>query len=233
VNLKQVEPRESAKTLGFMLNMEGTDAYQSVYLRQKGEDWAELIRSGQITKNDWWYALNMTIMKTFEYPMAATCLSRIQWDHVMAPVLEAVLNSMQFSSKSPHAMVYGPINSQGLGVKDPNVLQGLMWLETLLQHGDQDTVTGHLLRQSMELPQLELGTGNPLFLDDYETFESLATDCWLKHVWRFQQEFRAEGDKFWVLQEICWRFKLRFHSNDSRDVSITAHQFELKLGLYQ
>ena len=40
----------------------------------------------------------------------------------------------------------------------------------------------------MELLQLEIGTGNPLFQDDYATFESLATDCWLKHVWRFQQE---------------------------------------------
>jgi hypothetical protein len=41
----------------------------------------------------------------------------------------------------------------------------------------------------MGLLQLELGTANPLFLDDYATFESLATNCWLKHVWRFQQEF--------------------------------------------
>ncbi len=95
---------------------------------------------------------------------------------------------MQFSSKFPHAMMYGPIQSQGLGVKDLYVLKGLTWLKTLMQHGDRDTVTGHLIRQSMELLQLELGTGNSLFLDDYATFEFLATDCWLKHVWRFQQE---------------------------------------------
>jgi hypothetical protein len=40
----------------------------------------------------------------------------------------------------------------------------------------------------MELLQLEIGTGNSLFQDDYATFESLATGCWLKHVWHFQQE---------------------------------------------
>jgi hypothetical protein len=40
----------------------------------------------------------------------------------------------------------------------------------------------------MELLQLELGTGQPLFSDDYETYQLLATNCWLKHVWRFQQE---------------------------------------------
>jgi hypothetical protein len=75
-------------------------------------------------------------MKTFEYPMAATCLSRSQWDYVMAPVLEAGFNSMQFSCKFPHPTVYDPVNSQGLGVKDPYVLQGLTWLKTLLRHGD-------------------------------------------------------------------------------------------------
>jgi hypothetical protein len=34
VNLKQVEPGKSVKTLGVMLNMEGMDEEQLVYLRQ-------------------------------------------------------------------------------------------------------------------------------------------------------------------------------------------------------
>jgi hypothetical protein len=123
-----------------------------------------------MTKKDGWYALNITIMKTFEYPMAATCLSRKRWDEVMVPVLEAGLNSLQSSSKFPHAMVYGSIQSQGLGIKDPYVLQGFTWLKILLRHGNQDTVTGQLIGQSMELLQLELGTRKPLFSDDYKTF---------------------------------------------------------------
>jgi hypothetical protein len=60
-------------------------------------------------------------------------------------------------------MVFGPVNSQGLGVKDPYVLQGLTWLKTLLRYGDRATLTGHLIRQSMELVQLEIGRGNSLF----------------------------------------------------------------------
>jgi hypothetical protein len=60
VNLQEVEPEEAVKTLGVMLNMEGTDNKQAVYPRKKGEDWAELIRSSRITKNDGWYALNIT-----------------------------------------------------------------------------------------------------------------------------------------------------------------------------
>jgi hypothetical protein len=43
--------------------------------RGKAEERAEHIRRGVLTKNDAWYALNTTIMKTMEYPMAAICLS--------------------------------------------------------------------------------------------------------------------------------------------------------------
>jgi hypothetical protein len=116
VNLQRVEPGKAVKTLGVMLNMEGMDEAQGIYLRQKGEDWAELIRLGRITKNDAWYALDTTIMKTFEYLMTATCLSQSQWDDVMALVLEAGLNLMQFSCRFPLTMIYGPVKSQGLGV---------------------------------------------------------------------------------------------------------------------
>ena len=69
VAVKRVDPGEEVRTLGYMLNMEGTDEAQAFYLRQKSEEWAELIRSGRITKDDAWYALNTTIMKTFEYPI--------------------------------------------------------------------------------------------------------------------------------------------------------------------
>jgi hypothetical protein len=186
--LRRVEPAEAVKTLGVMLNLEGTDKAEATYLRGKAEAWAENIRTGVLTKNDAWYALNTTVMKTMEYPMAAICLSKKQWDHVMAPVLEAGLNLLQFSRKFPRDMVYGPKKLQGLGVKDPYIGQGLTWIKTLLHHGGRETMTGALLRSSMEYLHLEVGTGSPFFQDNYEVWSDLVTDCWLKHVWQFQQE---------------------------------------------
>jgi hypothetical protein len=94
-----------------------------------------------------------------EYPMAAICLSQRQWDHVMVPILEAGLNVIQFSRKFPRDMVYGPKKLQGLGAKDPYIVQGLTWIKTLLHHGDWATMTGALLRSSMESLHLKLGTG--------------------------------------------------------------------------
>ncbi len=77
--------------------------------------------------------------------MAAICLSKKDWDYVMAPVLEAGLNSMQFSRNFSRSIVYGPKTVQGLGLKDPYIVQGLTWIQILMRHGDRDTVTGQLL----------------------------------------------------------------------------------------
>jgi hypothetical protein len=180
--LRRVEPVEAVKTLGVMLNLEGTDQAGVGYLRGKAEEWAEHIYTGVLTKNDAWYALNTRIMKTMEYPMAAICISRKQWDHVMAPILEAGLNAIQFSQKFPRDIVYGPKDLQGLGVKDPYIVQGLTWIKALLHQGERATMTGALLWSSIESLHLELGTGVPFFQDDYEVWLVLATDCWLKHV---------------------------------------------------
>jgi hypothetical protein len=180
--LSRVEPAEAVKTLGVMLSLEGTDQAGIGYLRGKAEEWAEHIYTGVLTKNDAWYALNTRIMKTMEYPIAAMRISRKQWDHVMAPILEAGLNAIQFSQKFPRDIVYGPKDLQGLGAKDPYIVQGLTWIKTLLHHGERATMTGALLWSSMKSLHLELGTGVPFFQDDYEVWSVLATDCWMKHV---------------------------------------------------
>ena len=61
-------------------------------------------------------------------------------------------------------------------------------IKTLLHHGGRETMTGALLRSSMEYLHLEVGIGSPFFQDNYEVWSDLATDCWLKHVWQFQQD---------------------------------------------
>jgi hypothetical protein len=111
--LWRTTPEKAVKTLKVMLNMAGTDKAEVKYLQNKVKVWAKHIRTGVITQNDRWYVLNMTVMITMEYPMAAICLSRKEWDHMMAPVLEAGLNVMQFSHKFHRAIIYGPNKVQG------------------------------------------------------------------------------------------------------------------------
>lgn len=85
--------------------MAGTDKAEVAYLWNKAEVWAEQIRTRAITKNDAWYALNTTVMKTMEYQMAAIYLSKPEWDYVMVLVLEAGYN---LAENSPGQLYMGP-----------------------------------------------------------------------------------------------------------------------------
>lgn len=61
--------------------MDGNNKVEAKKLRQKSEEFADCIRTGFITKQEAaWYALNATIMKTFEYPMEAITFNKKQWD---------------------------------------------------------------------------------------------------------------------------------------------------------
>jgi hypothetical protein len=64
--LQWVEPAEAVRTLGVMLNLEGTDNDEFTYLWGKADEWAEYIWMGVLPKNDAWYALNTAVMKMME-----------------------------------------------------------------------------------------------------------------------------------------------------------------------
>jgi hypothetical protein len=86
---------------------------------------------------------------------------------------------------------------------------GLHHIDTLLSKGQADSITGGLIRTSIEAAKLELGTGSTLFQTNYKKFGQLLTACWIMHTWKFMSEFditliegtatlplRRVGDKF-------------------------------------
>jgi hypothetical protein len=71
--------------------MDGSNMEETQYLRQKAVDFADWVRTGFLSRQDATYALHRTIMKTLEYPMVATTMDKLQWDYIMAPILQANL----------------------------------------------------------------------------------------------------------------------------------------------
>jgi hypothetical protein len=63
-----------------------------VYLREKTDKWADQVRTGHHKKQDAWLCLQTTIMRTIEYALPTTTLSRKQLDYIMAPVTDAGLS---------------------------------------------------------------------------------------------------------------------------------------------
>ena len=139
--------------------------------------------------------MNMTIMKTLEYPLVALTLTEAECDFIMAPVLAGGLPRAGICRNIPRSVLYGSLDHQGLGMHNLYTTMGLQQIQVLLDNKWKDTVTGQLIRTSLESFKLELGIQGALFSKDYDLYSDIATDFWIKHSWHFVQEHNIEIDE--------------------------------------
>jgi hypothetical protein len=75
----------------------------------KAKAFADWIWMGFLSWEDATYIMHWTIMMmTLEYPMAATTMTKPQWDFIMAPLLAAMLPRMGYIRTFPCDIVYMP-----------------------------------------------------------------------------------------------------------------------------
>ena len=85
----------------------------------------------------------------------------------------------------PKVVIYGPQKYQGLGIPHPSGLQVTRQLDMLLRHPANYTSTiSHYLDSCLQSHQLETGTSYGLLQQDYSNTAILASDTWLKRVWK-------------------------------------------------
>ena len=186
--LEQLAANEAQKMLGVWLAPDGNNKKQVEEMRKQTVEWAEKVRTGAIDRRDAWQALNSTILKKLEYPLVALTLSKAQCDYVMAPALERGLPRAGICRNMPRAVIYGDLDHQGMGLHNLYTTMGLHQVQALLTNIWRDNITGKLLRISLESFKLELGISGSIFNKNYYSYKHIATDCWVKHLWKFVQD---------------------------------------------
>jgi hypothetical protein len=191
-NLDMLDPSEGRCTLGVHLAPDGNNVSAIHHLRRKAEEWRDHIKTGHLNKRDAWLATETTIMRSLLYPLPALTLTEKECNHIMAPVLEAGLQSSAICKNYPRAATYGPKDESGLNLPSLYTQQGLQQIAMIVDHLDSDDTMGDLLRTSIELAKVEMGVGRNLFSLDYKLYAPLLTDSWIKSAWRFAYEHNIE-----------------------------------------
>ena len=193
-NVQQIErlnPSVAKKTLGVWLAPDGNNRKAVSELRRISEEWADRVRSGHITREDAWIGLTQRIRKSLEYPMAALTLTEKECTYVEAPIFRHGLSRSGICKSFPRAVIQGPLRYQGLGVPSLYFHECRKHVELLVKHGPRGTVTGQLLRAIIEKHRVEIGIGGRFLEASYATYGSLATDTWIRHLWRFLSESKV------------------------------------------
>jgi hypothetical protein len=89
--LKQLQPWEAERTLGVRLAPDGNMDTQFQWMLEKAKSWADQLRIGHLPRHLTWLAWRTTILKTLEYPLPTTTLSRAQCNKITSTIVRVAL----------------------------------------------------------------------------------------------------------------------------------------------
>ena len=141
------------------------------------------LRTKKLQPSEAWYCLTATIMKTIEYPLMASTMTRRQINTIMQPILQAAIRKCRIQNHLPRKLVYGTLRAWGLGLKDPFITQLIQHLQAILRHANCNTPSQLLHQENMELVQLHIGSARNFWELPFEQYGCLAPKGWMKHTW--------------------------------------------------
>ena len=186
VEIQRLPPTKAMKMLGVWLAPDGNHKAQYEYLLEKAQQLSEYIRTGHVNRHEAWVSLNLMATKTIEYCLPATTFSEEELNNIMKPLFKQFLLRAGLNCNTRGDILYGPLKYQGHGIKSPYVTQGCLHVHNFLDHCWKKSITGNLIRNSMEQMRLEFGTNCNLFESDYKKFKKWTlTKSWMQHLWQF------------------------------------------------
>jgi hypothetical protein len=172
-------------TLGVDLAPDGNLLQQAEKMRRASILWADQMRTGRLSRSDYWIALHSTLWKSLEYPLPALNLSKKQCEKIMAPALHQFLPFIGVCHNFPWDLVHTPLKYGGLGITHIHTTQEIMRLTNMIYHTAYKTDTGNLYLASMANMILESGLGETLFSLPYSELCFLTTNSLVKSTWQF------------------------------------------------
>jgi hypothetical protein len=185
VELERLEAHEARESLGVFSAMDANQIVQAKALKEKAIKWADKVRTQRLSQAEAWFSLQYCVMKSLEYPLMATSLSKAQCETIMRPIRAAALPAIGINRHLTLTIAHGPQCYQGVGIPDLWTVQGILKLWVALKHGDAPTITGNQLRASMELHTIEIGLPGHLTQQEFSVYGHLSTKSWLTHLWEF------------------------------------------------
>ena len=121
--------------------MDGNNETQVNKMRKKDKLFADHIQTSNLNPSETWHAFKTTIMKTFEYPMEAINLTKVNWDYIMAPVLQVCLPKSGIVRTFPRTVLYTSPTHNGLGIRHPYYQQHIKQLHLCLEQTTSRNIT--------------------------------------------------------------------------------------------
>jgi len=181
----RVNLQEGISVVSVVQALSGIQKPTLLALQSKANEWDGALQQGFLPCPLVWVAFRCVIWPSLQYPLAVTSFSRSQALSATGHLYQTLLPCLGVNCHFPLALRHAPVKFHGLGLPHPYWEQGLAALKPFLEFANTSRPKSILIQTSLELLQLEVGTGTLVLCADFHKWGCLATPCWLKTLWEF------------------------------------------------
>jgi hypothetical protein len=148
--ITRLEPSQAYKTLGVFLAPDGNLNFQFKKMLKAVTTRVDGLRTGKLSREEVWLALQSTILRTLYYPLPALRLSQSQCKAILAPLLRYCLPALGICRHFLRRLVFSTYDYMGLNFLHIYTIQEIFRLKDIIFHTANNTLTGMLYSSSLE-----------------------------------------------------------------------------------
>ena len=183
--IKQLSSYRSHKTLGVQKSPFCTDKGLFLALAKKNQKHASVMASSPFSRTDAWAYYHAIYLPSICYPLPSSTLSDAHCNALQVQFKKAFLPKYGFNRHMPNAIVYGPSDLGGLGLRTLSVERGISQTYLLLACLRSPGVPAKLANIAISWAQFLAGTSVSVFEDVSTPIPYLAPMKWIPQVRQF------------------------------------------------
>eukprot|EP00956_Cyclotella_meneghiniana_P034366 scaffold104037_cov45-Cyclotella_meneghiniana.AAC.3 len=174
---------DAEETLGVWSCPKGDFGVHIEKKMEVGHLWVERLRRNKCPAADGWLGFRYSLIPKVTYGFAAITIDPDALEHAFQKLYRDVLSPLRVNENITKFYRMAPKRVMGLGMPNPGIKMLAYKLHLLQTEWNQPTSAGHMLRQSLEVFQMETGLSTNIIEADYDRYETLATGGWWKQFW--------------------------------------------------
>ena len=115
-------------------------------------------------------------------------MTKEEGNKLVKEIFRPLLNAIGVHSKFSTDFMTLPVKYMGLGIPDTYIEGGITRIKWFLNHMGAGTLTSEYMGFSLQNMMIETGLIQDTFQQDFTVFGCLATDSWIKQLWKFVYE---------------------------------------------
>jgi hypothetical protein len=190
IAIEQKEVITEHKTLGCFKSIIGIASEEMKYLKTNSDILGNQILRASLTRYQVYLSYNIVYLPSLKYGLPSTSLSFCQIDDIHKFAVDKFLSGMGYDPSTPRALIYGPSEFGGFGIRHLYTEMVGMKLDTVVSHLRADTQLGKAFRINLNYLQLTAGILEPVL--ESRTPLPYIDNNWVTHLRQFLNEINAK-----------------------------------------